>query len=250
MNRVTVVDYGVGNLHSVARALERCGATPVLADDGQAIERADRLLLPGVGAFGDGMRGLRERGLVDPILRFAASGRPLLGICLGMQMLLERSFEFGHHEGLGLIPGSVVALPAHDTDGLAQRIPHIGWSALRPGAPDRDWRGTVLDGVTPRGAVYFVHSFMAVPADPEHRLAETVYGGHPVVAAIAAGNVVGCQFHPEKSGQVGLDILARFAGTLAPDASDDGRDAAHAVAQAVTSDAVRARPMTDRRAVS
>ena len=142
---VTIVDYGSGNLLSVTRAFERCGATPSLSYDPAEIEKAERLVLPGVGAFADGMQGLHEHGLIDSIRRFVASGRPLLGICLGMQMLATMSVEFGDHAGLGLITGRVVPVPAVDLDGTAQKIPHIGWADLTPPVPGR-WSNTMFEG--------------------------------------------------------------------------------------------------------
>jgi imidazole glycerol-phosphate synthase subunit HisH len=206
---IAVVDYGVGNLYSVRRALEHCGATVTLAATGADVQAADRLLLPGVGAFADGMAGLRSRGLIEPIQRFARTGKPLLGICLGMQMLASVGEEFGEHDGLGLIPGRVVPIPRIGTDGLPRKIPHVGWSAL--GAPAGvDWAGTLLEGSAQGTAVYLVHSYRVVPDDPAQVLAQCDYGGHSVVAALRSGNVTGCQFHPEKSGPAGLAILARF----------------------------------------
>ncbi|MDC8758880.1 imidazole glycerol phosphate synthase subunit HisH [Janthinobacterium fluminis] len=206
---VSIIDYGSGNLLSVARAFEHCGASAALAQDAAAIERAERLVLPGVGAFADGMQGLHERGLVDAILRYAASGRPLLGICLGMQMLASDSAEFGSHGGLNLIPGRVQAIPARDVDGTAQKIPHIGWADLQPPRPGR-WAGTLFEA-TPEGtSVYLVHSFHFVPDQPDQRLADCYYGGHAIAAAVQSDNIIGCQFHPEKSGAAGLALLAAF----------------------------------------
>lgn len=209
MTRVTVIDYGIGNLYSVQRALESCGGEVILADDEAGIAAAHHLVLPGVGAFSDGMRGLRERGLVEPLRRHAAAGRPLLGICLGMQMLASVSEEFGEHEGIGLIPGRVIALPGLDTAGRAHKIPHIGWGALVP-ADGADWRGTPLQDTEPATAVYLVHSYHVSTDDPRHILATCDYGGHAVTAAIGSRNVHGCQFHPEKSGPGGLRMLAAF----------------------------------------
>jgi imidazole glycerol-phosphate synthase subunit HisH len=207
---VTVADYGSGNLFSVTRALERCGGEPVAAHDAAAIESAERLVLPGVGAFADGMQGLRERGLVAAIQRFATSGRPLLGICLGMQMLSTTSEEFGTHQGLGIIPGRVLPVPAHDVDGTPQRIPHIGWTSLHMPLSAKGWHGSLLEG-TPEGAeVYLVHSFAVVPDDDNDRLADCDYGGHRLCAALRRGNVFGTQFHPEKSGPAGLAMLSTF----------------------------------------
>ncbi len=204
---IAIIDYGSGNVHSVRRAFEHCGAEPVLTADADAIERADRLVLPGVGAFADGMRGLRERGLIDPIRRFVESGRPLLGICLGMQMLATTSEEFGMHEGLDLIRGRVVQIPSSDLDGKAHKIPHIGWAELMPASA---WAGSVFDDTPERTSVYLVHSFRFEPEDPRHRLADCFYGGHRIAAAVRADNVTACQFHPEKSGEAGLRMIASF----------------------------------------
>jgi glutamine amidotransferase len=207
--QVTVVDYGIGNLFSVQRALERCGGDVTLSGDPAVLECAERLVLPGVGAFAGGMHGLRERGLVEPIRRFAASGRPLLGNCLGMQMLATTSEEFGVHEGLGLIPGRVVAVPDRDVQGRPHKIPHIGWTALH--APSgASWRDSLLADTAQGTSFYLVHSYAVLPDEPAHRLADCEYGGHAVCAAIARGRITGFQFHPEKSGEAGLGILRRF----------------------------------------
>jgi len=207
--RVTIVDYGSGNLLSVARALEQCGAQQVLSHDPVAVQQADRLVLPGVGAFADGMQGLRENILIESIQEFAATGRPLLGICLGMQMLASNSEEFGMHCGLDLIPGRVVPVPAMDVDGTPQKIPHIGWTDLVEPELGR-WRGTMFQGTVAGTSVYLVHSFHLVPDDPAHRLADCYYGGHRIAAAAQRNNIIGCQFHPEKSGAAGLRLLSAF----------------------------------------
>jgi imidazole glycerol-phosphate synthase subunit HisH len=206
---VTIVDYGSGNLFSVTRALQHCGGTPVAAHDAAAIEAAERLVLPGVGAFADGMQGLRKRGLVEPIRRFAASGRPLLGICLGMQMLAGSSEEFGLHEGLGILPGRVVPVPAHDADGTPQKIPHIGWADLLPWR-DGAWDDSLLAGTPAATAVYLVHSYHFVPGHDADGLAVCLYGGHRITAVVQRGRTIGCQFHPEKSGPAGLRLLSAF----------------------------------------
>jgi imidazole glycerol-phosphate synthase subunit HisH len=207
--KVTVIDYGIGNLFSVARALERCGAEVRLSSDPEQIIAAERLVLPGVGAFEDGMRGLRDRGLVQSIRRYAAADRPLLGICLGMQMLASVSEEFGMHEGLDLIPGRVVPVQKTKTDGTAQKIPHIGWSAIQP-APGANWASTPLAGIDSGTSVYLVHSYQVAVSDSAALLAVCDYGGHAVTAAIHAGRITGCQFHPEKSGDAGLAVLRSF----------------------------------------
>ena len=202
---VTVVDYGMGNLLSVSRALEHCGAQAILESSPLFIAKAERLVLPGVGAFGDGMAELQQRNLVEAIRNYAASGRPLLGICLGMQMLLDGSDEFGARAGLGLIPGWVRKLPAQP--GI--KLPHIGWSAIRPPA-GRDWNGTLLDHVPAGQEVYFVHSFHADPREPRDCLAQTPYGDSLFCSVVRKDNITGCQFHPEKSGEAGLGMIRNF----------------------------------------
>jgi len=210
MPTVTIIDYGIGNLLSVSRAFTHCGAEPVLTGTPEGVLAAERLVLPGVGAFADGMAGLRERGLVEAVRQYAATGKPFLGICLGMQMMLDTGEEFGSHEGLGLIPGRVVPIPPTAADGSPHKIPHIGWNRLELPSPATAWSGTVLDGIAPGAAAYFVHSFTAVPADPAHRLADCRYHGRLIAAAVRSGALYGCQFHPEKSGEVGLAIVRNF----------------------------------------
>lgn len=199
-----VVDYGLGNLLSLTRALRAAGAAAVaVSGDPAALASAEKVVLPGVGAFGDGMAGLRERGLVEPLRAFARGGRPLLGICLGLQLLFDESEEFGRHEGLGIIPGRCVPFPR----GTDRKVPHVGWSAL---TPEADWSGSLLAGLRPRPEVYFVHSYFVVPADPTHRLAATDYAGQSFCSVARRGRVAGCQFHPEKSSAPGLAILKNF----------------------------------------
>jgi glutamine amidotransferase len=208
MSRVTIVDYGLGNLHSVANALTHLGASVDYAEDGHTIARAERLILPGVGAFADGMRGLTTRGQVQALRAFAASGRPLVGICLGMQLLFDESDEFGTHAGLGIIPGRVELIPA-----TGVKVPHVGWNRLHAA---RAWDGSLLAGSDAGTFAYFVHSFAARPRDPAHLLAYAAYGPHRITAAVAVGTVTGFQFHPEKSGAAGLAMLRRFLAVPSP----------------------------------
>ena len=210
--KVTVIDYGLSNLLSVRHALEHFGAEVELTGDPAAVLEAGALVLPGVGAFRDGMQGLERLGLIGPIRQKAAAGTPLLGICLGMQMLFDQSEEFGSWQGLGLVPGKVVRIPAEAADGARQKVPHIGWEGLLPAGGRADFAGTVLSGVRPGGECYFIHSYEAKPADEADRLADAMYGGCRVCAAVQRGNVVGTQFHPEKSGPVGLAILEGYLG--------------------------------------
>jgi glutamine amidotransferase len=207
---VAVIDYGVGNLLSVRRALEHCGATVAVTADPDAILAAARVVLPGVGAFANGMAQLERQGLADTVRDVAARGRLLLGICLGMQMLFDRSTEFGVTSGLGLIAGTVVEVPSTTSTGRAQKIPHIGWNALVLPRGRESWKETVLQELQPGEAAYFVHSFMANPSDPGHRIADCLYGDIPIAAVVGRDNVLGCQFHPEKSGEAGLNVLRQF----------------------------------------
>jgi glutamine amidotransferase len=206
---VTIVDYGVGNLFSVRGALEHCGAELMMAETAAEIENAERLLLPGVGAFGAAMKDMRDNNLVEPVKAFVEAGRPLLGICLGMQMLMGESEEFGINEGLGLVPGPVLAIPETGKDGQPHQVPHVGWSPLSAGS-GAGWDGTILDGLTQDSEMYFVHSFSTHPENPDHTLARCDYNGRDITAVVQADNVLGCQFHPEKSGEKGFVILHNF----------------------------------------
>jgi glutamine amidotransferase len=210
MPEVAVVDYGMGNLLSVRRGLEYCGATVTVTADPDTILSAPRVVLPGVGAFANGMAELLSLGLNEVVREVVARGIPLLGICLGMQMLLDESEEFGITEGLGLISGQVVPVPSTTINGDSQKIPHIGWNNLVLSEGLESWRGGLLEEVNPSDAVYFVHSFMAVTSNPDHRIANCLYGGNLVSATIGRDNIYGCQFHPEKSGEVGLRVLRGF----------------------------------------
>jgi glutamine amidotransferase len=208
-NAVHVVDYGVGNLFSVARAVEACGGEAKLTSKPAEIAAADRLILPGVGAFRNGMEGLRSYGLDAAVCDFAATGRPLLGICLGMQMLAGRSSEFGDNPGLGLIPGEVRAIPQEGADGQPHKVPFIGWAHLSATRPS-GFEGTPLAGLAAEDAVYLVHSYHFVPEESADLLAVYDYDGQAVGAAVARGNIFGCQFHPEKSAASGLKIVRQF----------------------------------------
>lgn len=208
---VTVIDYGIGNLLNVVRALQHEGAQVTVVDHASQVEGLpERLVLPGVGAFADGMRELEARGFDDIAKRFAATGRPFLGICVGAQMLFDVGEEFGDHPGLGLVPGRVQPVPAFDSAGARHRIPHIGWARLERPPARETWDGTILSRTAPGEPVYFVHSFAPVPTFEEHRLADTFYGGARICAAVAKDQISGCQFHPERSGEQGLAMLSAF----------------------------------------
>lgn len=208
--KLVVIDYGLSNLHSVRSAFAHCGAETILSGSVAQVLDADALVLPGVGAFRDGMARLERLGLVEVLRHKVAMGTPLLGICLGMQMLFDESDEFGRSPGLGLISGRVEKIPALDQEGNPQRVPHIGWDSLYPAGVRADFSGTLLAGVRPGQACYFIHSYEAKPAKEADRLADIQYGGRALCAAALCGPVMGCQFHPEKSGPVGLAILSQF----------------------------------------
>jgi glutamine amidotransferase len=211
-SKVLVVDYGVGNLLSVQRALEYVGADVVISGSPDDLVAASRVVLPGVGAFGDCTAALRDRGLDEAIRKFVGQERPLLGICVGMQMMFDSSEEFGVHEGFGFISGVVKAIPGHDVDGIRQRVPHVGWSPLLlPSGREVDWwQASILSQTKPEVPAYFVHSFAGIADSPDSVLASCAYGGRAFVAAVRMNNIQGTQFHPEKSGPFGLAMLSEF----------------------------------------
>ncbi len=198
---IAVIDYGVGNLFSLCSSLEKIGAQAVVTSDPEVINKADKLILPGVGAFADAAQKLRESGLDALIREQVAKGKEIMGICLGMQLLFEKSYEFGSHQGLGLLKGSVV--PMEGTIPAELKIPHIGWNALHFAKESKLFRY-----IKENDCVYFVHSFYAT--DCADSVVATAEYGKELTAAVQQGNVMGCQFHPEKSGEVGLKILQAF----------------------------------------
>lgn len=198
---ITVIDYGMGNLRSVEKALEKVGATVRVSRDPDDLRSADRLVLPGVGAFGDAMANLEKRGLVDVIREEVAAGKPLLGICLGLDLVFEESDEHGLHQGLGLLPGRVELLPTK------LKIPHIGWNQIRIEKESR-----LLEGIPDGSFFYFVHSYVVVPRSPSDILCTTDYGCR-FVSAVEHENISAFQFHPEKSSSLGLTILRNFTAS-------------------------------------
>lgn len=201
---IAMVDYGVGNLFSLSSSFRSIGADILVTSDPEAIRSAEKIVLPGVGAFGDAAKLLRQSGLDQVIVEEAANGKPLLGICLGMQLLLERSFEYGEHKGLGLIPGDVVPMAPVVPEGY--KVPHIGWNALH--FPKDKPVSPLFRYIKEGDCVYFVHSYYGSNCN-ESVIATAEYGPE-LTAAVACGNVYGTQFHPEKSGAVGLNILRAF----------------------------------------
>lgn len=196
--RIVVVDYGAGNLRSVSRALAAVGADAVVTDRPEDLATAAGVILPGVGAAGSAMRGLAERGLVDPLKNVVRQGRPFLGVCLGLQVLLTWSDEFDGVACLGIVPGKVVRL----SDG--RKIPHMGWNQVKQRSPD-----PLFEGIPDRANFYFVHSYVAVPDDSSSVVGVTEYGGE-FASVLRAGNVVATQFHPEKSAEAGLAFYRNF----------------------------------------
>ena len=209
-NEVVIIDYGIGNILSVQQGFEEIGIHTIVTSNVKIIEQANHLVLPGVGAFEKAMQALHNLKLVNAIVKVAKQGVPLLGICLGMQMLLDESDEFGVTQGLGLIPGRVEKFPIGKNDHNPIKVPQINWHELVPSISKIAWKNSLLNNQRPNDAVYFVHSFVAKPLNNNHILADYICGGNRVPAVIVKDNIMGCQFHPEKSGKVGLDILNFF----------------------------------------
>ena len=218
MSEIIIVDYGMGNIKSIQRGLEKIGASVKVSLDPDQIANADRVILPGVGAFKDGMMGLDSAGIVPALNAFVNTGRPLLGICLGMQMLLDKSEEHGIHNGLGYISGVVKKIPQQIEADVIRKIPHIGWNKLRLYNNQLSLKTSVLknsavdnsEGSDGADYFYFVHSYMALPKDKDDILALCEYEGISITAAIQKDNVTGLQFHPEKSCGAGLRVLHQF----------------------------------------
>jgi len=200
---VVIIDYGCGNVRSLSRALSAIGVNNVcLTSNPEVILAAQRLILPGVGSFGHAMANLNERNLIDPIVEFALNGKPLMGICLGMQLFFDYSEELGNHVGLGLIPGSVKLLRVKKESGSVDKVPNVGWAPITP-STEGCWTGTILEPLSSGVYTYFVHSFVAKPTVSSHN-------GKRFCAIARRNNIFGCQFHPEKSSLFGLKILKYF----------------------------------------
>lgn len=210
MSTVSIIDYGMGNLLSVKRAFESQGIGVCVVTKPEEIISAERLVLPGVGAFRKGMHEIEERGFVEPIKEYCKHNRPFMGICLGMQMLLDESEEFGLTSGLAIIPGRVVKFSEKDESGQAIKIPHIGWNTLKKPNDCKNWNDSILKNIDEDSFVYFVHSYCAVLCSWDNMLAFTDYGANTFAAVIHKGNCYGVQFHPEKSGEIGLKIIQNF----------------------------------------
>lgn len=207
---VVLINYGAGNLMSIKNALEYCGANVVVTSDKQIILEAKRIILPGVGAFNFAMRSLKDLDLIDSIIQVANNNVPFLGICLGMQLLFDESDEFEKTKGLGLISGHITSIKNLIPSDLIQKIPHIGWTELHKPDSLKNWEDTLLSDYLPHESAYFLHSYVAVPSISKNKIADFFYGSYNLTAMVRKDNINGCQFHPEKSGEVGLNILRRF----------------------------------------
>ncbi|MBI3011685.1 MAG: imidazole glycerol phosphate synthase subunit HisH [Candidatus Omnitrophica bacterium] len=212
--RVAIVDYGMGNLFSVQQACAQAGLAAAVTAEPQTVLETDAVILPGVGAFGDAMAELTRRDLVVPLRDAVASGKPLLGICLGMQLLMSESHEFGRHRGLNIIEGEVVRLPVSAEEPPRRvKVPEVGWNPVWPVREDA-WVGSLLEGIPAGACMYFVHSYYVRPVDATLILSTTTYGPITYCSSLQFGNVFGCQFHPERSGPAGLKIYRNLATRL------------------------------------
>lgn len=209
--KIVIVDYGLGNLYSLLKALKCFADNVVITDNPNTIIKADAVVIPGVGAFAVGMQGLKERGLIEPIRDFAASGKPMLGICLGAQLMLSKGYEFGEYEGLDIISGVVKIFP--ESVSGREKIPHIGWNEIYP-TKESGWNNTIFSNVKNKASVYFVHSYIMAPDNIDDISVLVEYGGFEFCAATKKGNIYGTQFHPEKSGEVGLKIIKSFVDNI------------------------------------
>lgn len=206
--KVVVIDYGIGNVFSVCNALLKIGSLPVLTDDPSVVEKADRVILPGVGAFSKAMNNLKQRGLDRAITNFVGTGRPFLGVCIGMQVLMEYSFESGKHRGLGLIEGGVERIPTTSIAGKVIKVPHVGWGNvfIKDNWADRDQMFFTADS----SYFYFLHSYACMLSYVGDLVGTVHYDGNSLAAIICRDNIVGVQFHPERSGEDGLKFLSHF----------------------------------------
>jgi glutamine amidotransferase len=210
--RVQIVDYRLGNLFSIQQACKHVGLDAFVSGSADELQSVDGIILPGVGAYGNAMQSLHELQLVDPLKRAAEAGKPLLGICLGMQLLFDSSQEFGEHQGLGLISGQVNRIPDQVLDGRQMRVPNVGWNPIT--FAERSDTGPLLDGLSDNTFMYFVHSYCAEAVSESDQLTTTQYGNFRYCSAVLRENILGCQFHPEKSAQAGLRLYENWGRSL------------------------------------
>ena len=208
MKKITIIDYDCGNILNLVRALEFLGYAAETTSDSKKILGSSHVILPGVGAFGNAIKNLEERNLREVILEYAKLNRPLLGICLGMQILLSTSYEFGVHKGLGLIKGEVIKISNKNDKKI--KIPHIGWNEIYPLDKKKNWENKILNNALVGKSFYFVHSFIGLTKNLNSTIAVCNYSGISIPAVVSIDNIFGCQFHPEKSGKNGLTILKDF----------------------------------------
>ena len=206
--KITIIDYGCGNILNLARAIKFIGYEVDITHDKNKIINSSYVILPGVGAFGNAMKQIEKYNLRNTILKYAKSNRPLLGICLGMQILLTVSYEFGVHKGLGLIEGKVIKISNEKNKEI--KIPHMGWNEIYPNNNKKEWKNKILKNSSIGKSFYFVHSFVCITKDYDSTIAVCNYSDISIPAVVATGNVFGCQFHPEKSADNGLAVLKNF----------------------------------------
>lgn len=204
--KIAIIDYGVGNLYSLLKAFKHFGADAFITESAEDILSSDAVVLPGVGAFKSGMEGLKIRGLIKTVRDYAKTEKPMLGICLGAQLILSKGYEFGESGGLNIIKGKVVKFPK-----LKEKVPHIGWNEIYG---NKKWDKTILENIKKNSDVYFVHSYILKPDKKEDILSLAKYGDYEFCSAIKRGNIYGCQFHPEKSGKLGLKIIENFINLI------------------------------------
>ncbi len=208
--KIVVIDYKIGNTRSIMNALKQVGASPILSNDESVISGADGVVLPGVGAFSHGMENLQKYSLVHVIRNYAESNKLLLGICLGMQILFDSSEEFGETKGLGLIEGPICQIPIQDSNN--GRLPHVGWGEIQQHSVS--WDGTILKNIENYSDMYFAHRYVAVPDNGENVLSVTSYSNHQFCSSVKKGRIYGCQFHPEKSSEMGLKVLKNYVDLI------------------------------------
>ena len=207
---VVVIDLEIGNLMSLVRGLKHCGAKVKVTSNPEIILNSSHVVLPGDGAFKFAMQQIIAKDLLKVLTNFNKLKSNLLGICIGMQILFDESSEFGETKGLGLISGKVLPISNKTIDGKKLISPHMGWNSLYKTDHFKNWNKTLLENNKTMDEVYFIHSYMAVPSDDSHRVADCVYGGHKISAVVMKDNITGCQFHPEKSGEIGLKMIKKF----------------------------------------